>query len=253
MGDDRKHIVLIIHGINDTGPWFSSVGAALEAVGLESKGIGYDTVDALRFLYFRHQKRVDYVASQIRQYPADEYRVSIIAHSFGCWIIAQILKQQPDLLIERMVLCGSVLRRQFEWNTILNRNLKRDNLINECGTRDRWPFRAAILGIGYGASGVFGFNQARVRDRFHDFGHSGFLTNQFAKDYWVEWFASGTYQRSEWDTKRPDPPRLITFLNSLIWLRLLLIPLLLYGAYWVITFLLTLPVQYTAEVHPHWA
>jgi hypothetical protein len=70
---------------------------------------------------------------------------------------------------------------------------------NDCGVRDFWPVLAYSMTTGYGASGRFGFGHPRVRDRFHRVGHSGFLSEEFVRKYWLPYLTAGTIVEGELD------------------------------------------------------
>jgi pimeloyl-ACP methyl ester carboxylesterase len=204
--DKRKHAVLILHGIRDVAPWSTAVRKAFQGTDTEVTPIGMAFVDLMAFvLPWSRSKRIEWIRSQIASYSAQEYRVSIIAHSFGTYIVGKILEKYPEIKLHRLVLCGAILPRQFEWQKIFGRNILSSHVINDCGTNDWWPIVASSFIWGCDASGTFGFTQHGVTDRYHVFGHSGALNEEFAAKYWVPWLRNGEYVHSELDAKRPNP------------------------------------------------
>jgi hypothetical protein len=79
------------------------------------------TVSSASFQQFRH-RAVERVVTKIRT--AREIhkpeRVSVIAHSFGSYILARILASEFDLEWHRVIFCGSVVRDDFPHDTDLN-------------------------------------------------------------------------------------------------------------------------------------
>jgi hypothetical protein len=126
-------------------------------------------------------------------------KLSVIAHSFGTYAIANILKENPDIQLHRLILCGAIVPSEFRWDQIQHR--VETEIINDCGISDVWPVLAQSTTFGYGASGRFGFGTPGVRDRYHDFGHGGFFEKQFVRDFWLPWFRNGEFVDSK------APPR----------------------------------------------
>ncbi len=67
----------------------------------------------------------------------------------------------------------------------------------------------------YGGSGSFGFKTTRVLDRFFDYGHSDFFTDEHFKTFWQPYILTGQVVASPWDSKRPTPPWLLLVLGSI--------------------------------------
>jgi len=110
-------------------------------------------------------------------------------------------KHHRDTVLHRLVLCGSIVRRDFPWYDLGNQ--LPPVVINECGSKDMWPPVASFLSSAFGASGTFGFDSPRIRNRFHEHAHGGALTPAFVESFWKPYFLSGKFVSSEWETKRP--------------------------------------------------
>ncbi|WP_143748295.1 hypothetical protein [Mesorhizobium carmichaelinearum] len=128
--------------------------------------------------------------------------VSIIAHSFGTFIISNILRDQFSIPFHRIIFCGSVVRYDFPFEQIQNRF--HPPLLNEVGTRDPWPAVAESVTTGYGSAGTFGFRRPGVRDRYHNkAGHGYFLDADFCNRFWVPFLLDGIIEPGSVD---PDQP-----------------------------------------------
>ena len=192
--------------------------------------IKYDYFDALRF-WCPVGTRLAPVREVLRlmrdamaRYPSAD--VSVLAHSFGTYAVGRILRDEPDIRLRRLVLCGSVLPRGFRWDHVGSR--VREEVINDCGSRDIWPVLAQATSWGYGATGTFGFGAPGVRDRAHDITHSDYFTREFVERYWLPWFCSGTFVPSPWTAAQPPAPWWRSIL-TVVPLRWLLVALLLLG------------------------
>ena len=126
------------------------VASRLEVPGqIEVIPIKYGYFDAFRFWFpfWTRNKPIEHVYTQIRvalqvaREKDPHAKLSIIAHSFGTYVVGEILRRGFDLHILRLILCGSVPPRDFSWEQYQGR-FDRDKVINECGKADIWPVLA---------------------------------------------------------------------------------------------------------------
>jgi pimeloyl-ACP methyl ester carboxylesterase len=226
-----KHVVLLIHGIRTTAVWQEMVAHELEATpGVKVEPLGFEYFDAISFWFpfWTRSKPVRKLLGKIRLakslYPQAEF--SVIAHSFGTYSVFRILNEQPDLHFKRIILCGSIVSHDAPWASLKPR--VRDEIINDCGTRDAWPVAARAFSWFYGATGTFGFKSPGIRDRFHDIDHGGFFSEEFVRRYWVPYITKGQYVPSPVTTTRAATPWLLSFGSSglfrfLFWTGVLLV------------------------------
>jgi hypothetical protein len=112
----------------------------------------------------------------------------VIAHSNGLYVIANLLKESPTFKIDNLIMCGSVIDTDYDWNIVSHKI--RGKIINDYGVRDCWPAVAASFTWGFGNSGTHGFG-APVEDRLHDCTHSDYFQTSFMRDYWKSFFETG--------------------------------------------------------------
>ena len=121
--------------------------------------------------------------------------ISVIAHSFGTYCITKALEKEHDIILHRLILCGSIVPDFFEWEKYKHRiasDLTGDwQIINDCGMKDILPVFAKSVTWGYGSSGRFGFGHQRVKDRFFNFGHSDFFNSEHVRNKWLPYLAAG--------------------------------------------------------------
>jgi hypothetical protein len=153
-----------------------------------------------------------------------EAKLSIIAHSFGTYVIGKILQKHFDLYIHRLILCGSVLPRDFPWEQYQGR-FDDTRAINECGKADIWPVLAKSLSWGYGASGTHGFGAVLVTDRYHSGGHGQYFASEFVEKYWAPLIQRGEYQKTGFELTMPPTPWWMSVLEivPLKWLTILVV------------------------------
>lgn len=203
------HIVLLIHGIRTQGSWSEMVAATLEKeVGVRVLPIKYGFFDTVRFLspfWTRNgpvKRLVQEYRDTRRRYP--EAKISIIAHSFGTYALANALKE-PDLEFFRIILCGSIVTEKFRVAPY-RAQIQFYPILNDCGTHDIWPPLARAVTWGYGATGTFGFGTLDIRDRFNKFSHSQYFSKDFVEEFWLPFISNGEIISTSWEIDRASPP-----------------------------------------------
>jgi GTPase SAR1 family protein/pimeloyl-ACP methyl ester carboxylesterase len=227
-----QEVVLLIHGIRDFAEWQDMVATVLSEIqNIEVCPLKYGRFDAFRFWFPLWTREAPVknllwrVRAAIKQYsPA---KLSVVAHSFGTYAIGKILRENPDIRLHRLILCGAILPSNFHWDQIQH-NVE-PPIINDCGIKDIWPVLAHSTTFGYGPSGRFGFGTPGVRDRYHDFGHGGFFQEKFVSDFWLPWFRSGTFVKS----KAPPPSGAHWHLLTIFQIKWLAFLLCVLGISWL--------------------
>jgi hypothetical protein len=215
----QEHIlVFVIHGIRDEGPWMEMIKQVLQSENITVQPTDFDDVGAVRFMLgcktndiikATRIKLLDAIDNAERKHAA--LRIMAIGHSFGTYILLKVLEDNPTLIIEKMIFCGSVAPRDFRYDQLKNRPML---LVNDCGARDIWPIVAEGFGrLKYGAAGVRGLRVTNVEDRYHDFGHSGYLEKSFVEQFWKPFITEGKVVSSEYSANRRPIPRGVALLG----------------------------------------
>lgn len=149
----------------------------------------------------------DSVPANLRGHP------NVIAHSLGSYLVARALRDDAPSSVDRIVLAGCVVCRNFPWKTI---SKKFTAIRNEVAGRDLVPVAAGLLRwrLGdFGRAGRKGFTgdadfahmvqspedccgicpSQPAAAPVHNFvsakkGHSGVLKSTYAKYYWLPFF-----------------------------------------------------------------
>ena len=111
---EPRHIVFLIHGIRTQGEWAQRTAAILQSdPQLLVRPIRYEFFDIVRFLIpisvlrKRPAQRISrLIRDELSRNPAS---LSIVAHSFGTFIVSKILELEPDIHIRKVLLCGSII------------------------------------------------------------------------------------------------------------------------------------------------
>lgn len=201
----RDHVVAMIHGIRTPATWHESVERLLRSadnsVNPVSLGIGY--FDLFKFLVpskLIHRTYISEIAEKLSRLAEEKNtkRLSIIAHSYGTFLTAHALRQATDVKVSVLILCGSIVPREFPWCSFSERlgiidesEYGNARMLNDCGWRDLWPVFAHTITWGYGSSGRFGFRTEIVKDRFHNLRHSDFFEAQHVNKFWVPAITEG--------------------------------------------------------------
>ena len=232
--DSRTHVVFITHGIFSEGPWITELSRAVEEHGAVPKGLRYPTVYLFQFWIpawigrwmlpgFSRESSLQHLLNEILAYPPDKYRVSFIAHSFGTWLVSEILRRYPHLKVNRVAFVGCIVKESFPWHEIIGRNVPQNAILNNVGTKDIWPPLANAATWGYGPTGSFGFGKAHIEDRFHNVGHSDLLTYEFGRDYLAPFLTNGAIINPTEPRRTYKRTSFLNFLRFAKWIALILI------------------------------
>jgi pimeloyl-ACP methyl ester carboxylesterase len=240
----EKTVVILIHGIRTAAWWQNRVASIIEREPhVTVIPLKYGYFDLIRFLCpfgFCRNGPVERIRKQLQGIRDDfkDYKFVVFAHSYGTYVLSRILLENPRFMFDRVILCGSIIRNNFDWDRVQNQILtreenKRDAIINECGTRDVWPAFANSVSWGYGATGTYGFGVQNVRDRFHPIKHSGFFDDKFVESYWVPAVRGKPIDFSSTDREGVGTPAWFAILRlPLRWLIVLGTVALIFGFFW---------------------
>jgi hypothetical protein len=100
-----EHVVALVHGINTDGEWQEALADQIrDECGLDTRTVGYGNFSPLRFLWpywNMREEPIQRVIDQLRAIRSEKpnAKISIVAHSFGTYIMSEILKECSDLSI----------------------------------------------------------------------------------------------------------------------------------------------------------
>lgn len=222
---EKPLIIVLIHGIRTDGAWQTKFRQSLSNVpDVHVIPVGYGFFSVLGLLGPFRGKPIASVERKIQDarnlHPGSD--MVIVAHSFGTYIITKLLQSNQTFDIGRLLLCGAIVSKDFEWDR-LNTKYNSKTVLNEVGTRDIYPVIANAGTWGYGATGRFGVQGPRVYDRYFNYGHSDFFHEEHFEKFWKPFVVDGVIQPSDWDTKRDSTSwivGLLTACQGMLWLLL---------------------------------
>lgn len=198
-----KYLIILVHGIRDPAFWNKRLKELFEthADNVFVAPIKTDVVDVFRFISPTtglRRKFVEDVRTKINGLVfSDQFKNRkkiIIAHSFGTYIVSKILDENTNIKIDKLIMCGNIVRNDFRWERIRKLNFRDHGdgvgtdhaIINDFSPNDIWPVLAEACAFGYGNGGSKGIGDpSSVFDRQHSIKHGDYLDTEFADKYWV--------------------------------------------------------------------
>lgn len=114
--------------------------------------------------YLRREEAIRELKRQLDDASQGGQQPHLIAHSFGTYLTGTVLRRYPETRLRSVILAGSVLSSEYQWDRHVSRNLL-FQLRNEIAKRDfvsRLAYFLHGLVPGMGHSGVFGFINAHT-------------------------------------------------------------------------------------------
>jgi hypothetical protein len=232
--DTHSQLVITLHGIRTRGAWQKDLDTELGKAQLVPTALDYGFFRATKMLIPALRRRqVDWFLEQYTHIRAENgnVRPSVVAHSFGTFLVASAMERYQEVEFDHVIFCGSIVSREFAWSTYVGSGRVR-RLLNDCGERDRWVRLAAWVIREAGASGALGFEDKPkplvVERRHPQFSHSDFFYRLNFQKNWIPFLKGGDPQESVLSEKRPTNWKFVIVEASLTILVVVAVALLLY-------------------------
>lgn len=164
-----KGVLVTIHGLLSTAEWNKEIAPLASSQGWIFAPFIYNenTPDLL----INKNKR-DVIINEFREWIFDlskrfEGGISVIAHSFGTYLLASYLEgfEEPPVTFNTIILSGAILNSNFDWEK--HKGVSVGKVLNEIAPNDQWvkfmpeKFLKKLLCIDplMGKAGIDGFNQ----------------------------------------------------------------------------------------------
>ncbi len=185
-----RPVVISIHGIRTRGTWQKEMTPSLNYAGFTHVPLDYGRFGLFSFLWRpSRQKQVTAFREAYRLHGARTAKgsPSVIAHSLGSYIVTEAMAKY-NLRFDRMVLCGAIVRRDYDWDTAYGARFF-TRVLNDHGRLDIWARVAERVLSDAGQSGLKGFTRlagGHVVNRDHArFGHSDYFYEQNYNESWI--------------------------------------------------------------------
>lgn len=215
----NQDIILIFHGFHSPTSWQTWIPELLrgdETADIKSTGINF--MSWLQFLMPglspRRQLREirQAILSARAAYPENAYKLSILAHDYATDAVTSILRENPHLTIDNLLLCRSIVHPKFDWEWVSSQ--VKGEIVNDCATRDRWPLMVRALNWRFGATGTYGFHSPQVKDRFHAVAHRDLISRKFVKKFWTPFFQNTKITKAPRSRSEPEFPGYFWWLDK---------------------------------------
>ncbi len=193
-------VVISLHGIRTTGRWQKELTDELVQRGFRHVALDYGYFPAIALILpWTRRRKIRWLLDQYDKEILDlTTPPSFIAHSYGTYLLTEAMSSNSLMRFDRLILCGSIIRREFPWSTILIDRRQANLVLHETGGRDFWSKVVAWLVSDAGSSGVDGFKDTartevlsgRETELVHEIKHarhkhSDYFFRQNYRERWI--------------------------------------------------------------------
>jgi pimeloyl-ACP methyl ester carboxylesterase len=229
-GVKNRPTVVSLHGIRTHGAWQDALSLHLTRSGFDYAPWKYGFFKAISLVNpLARQRQVEWILERYtRLTETTKGPISIIAHSFGTYVVAEAMIQYPSIKFDKIILCGSIVPCDYDWSKIIGDRGQASFVLNQYGRKDFWVRIAQWVIADAGPSGYRGFsdnaNERVVQQRSRSFGHSRYFFLLNYRDNWIPFLRNGAVRM----TPETAPLRRNWKFTSLIALMLIGLCLILY-------------------------
>ncbi len=216
IASDR--LIFPLHGIRTRGDWQKAFSEVAHDAGWKCRleHWSFGRFSLLQFLspwsrkakvkWFRetyfNQNKIERLELDHGQYPC------VVAHSFGTFVLGNALIKYPDIRLNKVILCGSILNRGFPWLKLIQRG-QVQAVRNEYSRKDFWARIVRYLIPGTGSSGWNGFadeeSECFIQIEYN-FEHSEFFARGHVEANWIAFLDRDYPFKESIDMHVSEPP-----------------------------------------------
>lgn len=201
--NESAGVLVTVHGLLSDASWNSHIVPIASSQGwtVAPYYYGYQTPDIL----FSENKRKSAVDAfrdwifEINQTFGRNTNISIIAHSFGTYLVGKYLdgfKDMPPVTFNSIILTGSILNESFDWTACAGKKVAR--VRNEIAPNDQWVKwmpEKKWLGLDplFGQAGIQGFkdkSQILTQHENSIFDHNNVIKRDVITSHWLPYLNS---------------------------------------------------------------
>ena len=191
----KRKVIISLHGIRTRGTWQKDLTPIITEQGWIHYPLDYGSFSLARFIpsLVRSQK-IEWFRQQYNEVRGRYPHVvpSIIAHSFGTWLLCKTLGKYPNIKFDKIILSGSIAPRTFDWSGAYARN-QFTAARNEIAKRDFWARHSKRFAWGTGDAGYAGFDQGAdylTQPVYSDYTHSSIFGDDHYLGAWMPFLGS---------------------------------------------------------------
>jgi len=214
----RHPLVISVHGIRTRGRWQRDLAIHIQRAGFEYVLPDYGYFGLVAFLWpWARAAKVKWFLGEYSRLTENGAGPppSVIAHSMGTYIVASAMEQCPEIRFDRIILCGSIVRKSYSWSNRLDAG-QFNWLLNDRGKRDLWARAAEWVVQDAGPSGYSGFDdpaRGRVVEEVHQsFRHSDFFYDLNYTKQWIPFLQGKQLQPLAQEDRRPINWKFLVFI-----------------------------------------
>lgn len=198
MAKFKPCAVMAVHGIRTHAKWQKTFAEVLSARSIPCQLYDFGYYNIFRLLTSSSNERmVDLFYEWYGTIVNDKNlnidlqkhksRPSVVAHSFGSFIVGHALLKYEDMVFDKVILCGAILPEDFDWSAVMSRD-QVNMVMNEFGLKDVWAERVGRFVSKAGGSGYRGFaymSASMDQRRSELFRHSDYFKRQHIETFWL--------------------------------------------------------------------
>ena len=193
---ETERVVFPLHGIRTRADWQKAFADVAQNAGWKCRlnKWNFGRMSLPNFLLpFGRSKKIKWFEKTYTEETNDrnldlraDERPSVVAHSFGTYIVGWAMFKYEELKFNKVILCGSILPTAFPWHTLLERGQVRA-VRNEYGVRDIWVKWVRFFVPKTGSSGSTGFacEHPRLEQKRFEFHHSEYFREGHMRAFWM--------------------------------------------------------------------
>jgi len=112
--------VISLHGIRTRGVWQKDLAPVLALRGFVPYALDYDYLSLFKFASRRTRaSRLEWLRREYERVTAEAgvHRPSIIAHSFGTYLVANLLEKYGELRFDKVIFAGCIVGTKYDWSS----------------------------------------------------------------------------------------------------------------------------------------
>jgi pimeloyl-ACP methyl ester carboxylesterase len=194
-----NHLVLTVHGIRTHAHWQKQLSELLAQHNFQPHAIDFGYFPLVKFLFTGLRRaKVEWFCDEYT-HACEQYKSyldkegwkaypSIVAHSFGTYLVAEAMLKYPHIKFNKVILAASILPTDFPWEDILLRG-QFEALRHEYGGKDTWTSATRFLAHDVGTGGATGYGGTQghrfLEIRRNLFKHSDFFHDGYMEAEWI--------------------------------------------------------------------